>query len=282
MAAAGAFVRVDSAMYFKRLHDANVFVRWKNFPDWRRRREWISMGGGMYRIAARQANTVDRPLALAQILDRLAIVRQGRGFFYLPTQTSDEIRRFVRDYVAYNQLGPADLGPTGGRPAGLQRPVHEDVLAALETERARGTLRGELATELERNGSLTLNAAEVSSGGLLGFGWSELEPWGIWTDGGTATLEIPAPSQREWQAVLSGRLLSSSEPFTVGYQVGNGPLSEVRCGPDRAEITLESKGEGNLIRLHLPDAKSPSELGLSDDDRLLGFGLVGLWVQLES
>jgi hypothetical protein len=282
MAAAGAFVRVESAIYFKRLHDTNAFVRWKGLPEWRRRREWISMGSGMYRIAAGHPDPQDRPLVLAQILDRLAVVRPGRGFFYSTPQTSPEIGRFVRDFVAYCQPGPDDLGSPDTRPHGLQRPVQREVLAALEVERTKAGRRHELAIDLIRNGGFELDAAAVVDGGLLGYGWSALEPWGIWTDSGAATLVIPAAPQSDWQAVLSGRLIKSGQPFTVGYQVGDSAPTEVGFSSDEARITVESNREGNVIRLHLPDAKTPSEMGLSNDERLLGFGLVGLSVRLGS
>jgi hypothetical protein len=84
MAAAGAFIRVDAAMYFKRLHGTNAFVRWRDFPDWRRRRGWISAGVGMYKVAAELTPEELRSKLLGLVLDRMAIDRPGRGFFYLP------------------------------------------------------------------------------------------------------------------------------------------------------------------------------------------------------
>ena len=86
MAAAGAFVRTDQAMYFKRLHAGNVFKRWFGFPEWRRRRGWLSMGSGMYHVARQNAPVPDWPTVLAQVADRLAVFRIGRGHFYLPPQ----------------------------------------------------------------------------------------------------------------------------------------------------------------------------------------------------
>ena len=154
MAAAGAFVRTDQAMYFKRLHAGNVFKRWFGFPEWRRRRGWLSMGSGMYHVARQNAPVPDWPTVLAQLADRLAVFRLGRGHFYLPSQHREGMARMVRDFVGFAGLSEDDLGPVGSRPRPLQRPVHEDVLRALDDERAKLANRAALATTIARRGDV--------------------------------------------------------------------------------------------------------------------------------
>jgi glycosyltransferase involved in cell wall biosynthesis len=281
LAGAGAFVRIDSAMYFKRLHDANAFMRWTHFPDWRRRRGWISMGAGMYRIAIGLAAPAERPVITAQIADRLAVIRHGRGHFYAPPQTSSEITRFVRDFVAYAGLEPEDLGPSGIRPDGLQRPVNEDVLRALEAERIRARTRSDLGAELQDAGRLSLDATAPTGEALLGYGWSKVEDWGVWTDGGEARVHVPAPPGSSWTMTIEGPAFGDSEVARVRYCAGTGPVLEttVPTGTPGA-VVVGSDGRATTIRLLLPDAVAPEMIGISADPRVLGFGLQHIDIEL--
>ena len=184
------------------------------------------MGAGMHRIAVGLATPAERPMVTAQIADRLAVVRHGRGHFYAPPQSSSEIARFVRDFVAYAGLEPEDLGPSGIRPGGLQRPVHEDVLRTLEAERIRAQIRRDLGAELQDAGRISLDAAAPRGGALLGYGWSTVEDWGVWTDGGEARVHVPAPPGSSWTMTLEGRAFSDSELARVRYCAGTGPVLE--------------------------------------------------------
>ncbi len=279
MAAAGAFVRTDQAMYFKRLHAGNVFKKWFGFPEWRRRRGWLSMGSGMYHVARQHAPVSDWPTVLAQVADRLAVVRIGRGHFYAPPQHRQGIARMVRDFVGFAGLNGDDLGPVGSRPEALQRPVHEDVLRALDDERARLAHRSELATTIDDAGTWTTEIAEDGFASLLGYGWSDIEPWGVWTDGEEARLRIPAPPGRKWRATLVGEGYGRSAEIRIGAGPGSMPVKYVKAAASPLTLVVESDGSHNEVKLHLPDARSPVDDGLSDT-RLLGFGLHSLTVDL--
>ena len=60
----------------------------------------------------------------------------------------------VRDFVGFAGLSEDDLGPVGSRSRPLQRPVHEDVLRALDDERAKLANRAALATTIARRGDV--------------------------------------------------------------------------------------------------------------------------------
>jgi glycosyltransferase involved in cell wall biosynthesis len=281
MAAAGTFIRVDSAMYFKRLHGTNAFVRWWAFPDWRRRRGWISMGAGMYRVARAVAPPELRPRLLGLVLDRLAIHRPGRDFFYLPSQSPTELSRFVRDFVAYREIAVDDLRPADPSD-GLGRPIHLAVLRALGCEEARAQTRSDLQLRFKQGRSLTVELNEEDGEALLGFGWSTIEPWGVWSDGGEATIRIPAPPGSSWKATIQGRVHAPDSSARVSYRQDQLPINYLECqGDDPLVIALDSDPTArNLIRLGLPDARAPKRDSLSEDSRMLGIGLTRIVIEL--
>ncbi len=282
MAAAGAFIRVDSAMYFKRLHTANAFERWLHFPEWRRRRGWISMGAGMYDIARSVAPDELSVPTLAQILDRLAVNRLGRGYFYLPPQSPEEQMRLTRDFVAYAGLDRAELGVSNVQTRGLERPVARGIIDGLEYQKQAFEELEVIADSLSNLGTVTLEMGQGVGTCLLGYGWSNPEPWGVWTESDEATLNIPAPPGRKWEALLTGRALGSEGTWTIGSGTEDGRVRYQSFElPTRIEVAVHSDGTAGSIRLELPSATSPSSLGLSSDTRFLGFGLEQLQISLE-
>ncbi|HET9258815.1 MAG TPA: glycosyltransferase [Acidimicrobiia bacterium] len=280
MAAQGAFVRTGTAMYFKRLHASNVFKRWFGFPDWRRRRGWLSMGSGMYHIARRFSPTEAWPTVLAQIADRLAVSRVGRGHFYLPPQHREGVARFVRDFVDYSGAGYEELGPSGSRPGSLERPVNEDVLGALQQERINLELRAELEDRLDRQGAVILSLDDEALSAILGFGWSDVEPWGVWTDGGEARLRIPAPAGRAWRATLAGRVYAPNGPVQIGVGSGRHQMTHSWHEGESVRLVVEGSGSEGHLLLDLPDASAPLSNGVSDDSRMLCFAVTEVRVDL--
>jgi glycosyltransferase involved in cell wall biosynthesis len=272
MAAAGSFVRTDQAMYFKRLHRNNVFVRWQGWPGWRRRRGWISMGAGMYEIARSLAADADSPRLLGLIIDRLAVDRPGRAFFYLPPETPTELERFVRDFTAFAQVD--DFGhPQIGS---LERPVHSAILSGLGRVRRNALERIELAHQLATEGSVSVGPDRLET--VLGYGWSVPEPWGVWSDGEEATLWFRSLPGTPLRVTVEGRIYATSRGTSrVGYTLGDGPMQYIEALPDeplRVVVDCPPNGAGEqFIRFKLPDARSPLEDAMSADARVLGIGL---------
>ena len=149
--------------------------------------------------------------------------RLGRGHFYVPSQHRQGIARMVRDFVGFAGLSGDDLGPVGSRPGPLQRPVHEDVLRALDDERAKLAHRSELATTIADAGTWTTGADDAGSPPSSGYGWSDVEHWGVWTDGEEARLRIPAPPGRRWRATLVGEGYGRSAEIRIGAGPGRMP-----------------------------------------------------------
>ena len=278
MAAAGTFIRVDSAMYFKRSHDDNVFARWARFPEWRRRRGWISMGAGMYEVARGLAPAELSPRVLGHILDRLAIERPGRAYLYRPAQAGQEIGRFVRDFVAHSQVPAHELTTEEWERHPLERPIHSSIRMALQAEHQDASHRKRLEGEQSRQRIFDFDKAQNHA--LLGYGWSYHESWGVWNDGREASLRLPVPPMSKWKAIIEGRTYSSRRVARIGFGVDGSDLQyDEFPSQNSVVITLDSKGHGgNQVRFDFPDATAPLVVGDSLDGRTLGFGLTRVTV----
>ncbi len=282
MAAEGDLVRCADAMYFKRLHAGNVSTQWKSLPDWRRRRSWIDMGWGMYQVAKEVAHPDRRPLVLANLLDRLAIDRLGRGFFHNVPQTPQEIRRFVHDFVSRTRVGADVSGAVERDSDALGRPIHPEITAALLAYKNLNAEFQRMKRRLAEEGSLAIGASEGRAGPVLGFGWSHEEPWGVWTDGGEASIRVPAPAGSSWRATLEGRVYAPNGPVRIGIGVGENEMTylEVNRVESLTETVMADARDGDTIRLYLPDARSPTTTAHAVDQRALGIGLTRLDIRL--
>lgn len=119
-------------------------------------------------------------------------------------------------------------------------------------------------------------------------GWSDAEPWGTWTDGPAASLEIPLEGLSEramrMTCAVSG-FTSHACPQQAAYVVVNGHVVErwtfksEEAGPSRqATIPADVLARRNPLRIDflISDPTAPSDLGLSDDLRRLGIAIQDL------
>lgn len=281
LASRGTFHRVTSAMYFKRAHPENVHNGWLNKPCEVRRTEWIAMGIGMLQVARHVVPVEHHPRLLGTILDRLAIQRPGRGFFYRPNQTREDVAMFVQQFLlaAAIEASRDILNARAAVPqphTGFERPIHPWIMTALDIEVHRSTALAALVTECQDR-RVELPIAAGSPGlAMLGSGWSTPEPWGVWTDGPEAILQLPAdvPGTIE----LQGIAFVPKGPVHLRVTVDEDPVMCVEIADDRLqsiviEIARSSTRPPRMIRLELPDAISPLAAGISPDARELGFGL---------
>lgn len=132
---------------------------------------------------------------------------------------------------------------------------------------------------------INLNKAiSFSKGGqgveLLGRGWSQPESWGVWSDGGLATIFIPKPPQVPKKLLIDLRaFVSPANPLQdIAISVNDQLLREYKL----------DKADGNLLTLELPASNAdfykiafqlktparPFDLGFNKDKRLLGIGLI--------
>jgi hypothetical protein len=115
---------------------------------------------------------------------------------------------------------------------------------------------------------------------LLGSGWSQPEIWGVWSDGGLATIFVPKPEK------VAKKLRIDLRAFVSPAN----PIQDIAISVnDRfsREYKLD-KPEGNLLTLDLPASTDrfykitfqiqaparPFDLRLNKDKRLLGIGLI--------
>jgi hypothetical protein len=131
----------------------------------------------------------------------------------------------------------------------------------------------------------------------LGEGWSTPEPWGVWSDGELASiavlLETPVDASAGAEIHLEGHLFlpPGGEPPDILVSVNGGPAKHPRARrtgeADGAEVTLSlpvhlpaASGRYALeVNLHIRNPMSPSDAGMSEDVRRLGFGLHRLRIE---
>jgi len=119
-------------------------------------------------------------------------------------------------------------------------------------------------------------------------GFSIAEDWGMWTDSGLAIalFRIGKPREVDAELVLHPFVPDGNREMSVAVSV-NGLLLETWrfSGPDtieprtcRLHIPKEIVGEDGAIWLGFAvrNARSPKQLGLSEDVRMLGLGLRGV------
>lgn len=144
-----------------------------------------------------------------------------------------------------------------------------------------GLLIERIPPEFDSSGAIYFDSTGKGLSTLLA-GWSHPEGWGIWTKSVEASLLVPYVDHQKKHLVLNVRALISAKH----------PVQKVSVLLDGGfQKTFElTKGEGNLLKIDLaalpPSSKhfvvelkihnpvSPKELGLGEDARKLGVGLV--------
>lgn len=119
----------------------------------------------------------------------------------------------------------------------------------------------------------------------LDWGWSGIEPWGVWTNSRVATVSFSVPAPPTRPVRFSARVrwfLSPKHPdLSVAVSANHSPVATWKFTlpkPARdVEIVLPPSvwSEGNSVQLEfeIDRPRSPASLGLSKDTRLLGLGL---------
>jgi tetratricopeptide (TPR) repeat protein len=126
----------------------------------------------------------------------------------------------------------------------------------------------------------------------LAAGWSAPEDWGAWTEGATAALllELEKPVTGDlWITLQAHAFTPAVRPrCRVLASVLGHRLAEIEFEPSmtdhawsfRCPRALAAASRVLKIHLDIPDAASPSELGLSPDPRRLGLALHSLRVDM--
>lgn len=128
-----------------------------------------------------------------------------------------------------------------------------------------------------------LEIARERPNGLLTEGWSDIEPWGVWSSGHKARLTVVPSAAIESVELSLSPLTTPAHPaqrvrvFSGGKRVYEVTLTQAAKLdipiPDGAEYDGDKALE---LVLELPDAAQPSRLGINQDERVLAVGLIAL------
>lgn len=138
--------------------------------------------------------------------------------------------------------------------------------------------------EQERRAGNTLLEAEFSEAAYLrsqGILWerglSAPEGWGRWSEGDFVELGFTnCLPKGEVQLSVTGHAFGPNVGKPVGFVLGSQEKFAI-FGESDNEVSLRFMNQdecANRLVIHIPESKSPQELGLSPDPRKLGLGLV--------
>lgn len=124
----------------------------------------------------------------------------------------------------------------------------------------------------------------------LGLGWSQTEPWGTWSDGESANINLPLKNLDIDSLTFESNILLNAvhtkqiinvkingimiKPIILNKDTG-GYFKIVI--PSKAKEQINAKSLINIV-FNFPNAVSPSEIGMNHDLRKLGIGLVALTI----
>ena len=155
-----------------------------------------------------------------------------------------------------HQLAIYRLQPTGSNPLSL-----EDVLAR------------EIDAPIRFDGP-TLDSGVASVSGL-----SAAEPWGRWTDGPVARIFLSRDlPPRFVLRIETAMALAPSVNVDIGVRVGE-VIRYFRVpttGSAIADVQFEIAAPSKSIEFLIPNPRAPKDLGMNDDARKLGIGLLSI------
>jgi hypothetical protein len=121
---------------------------------------------------------------------------------------------------------------------------------------------------------------------LLHSGWGEPEPWGTWSTASRALLRLPIDRRSPLPicAMLKYRafVVVGHDSLSITCRILDREVASWRCelhfpGSQRIAIPSEAISAGVIeIEFNISAPRSPAELGISSDTRLLGIGLESL------
>lgn len=115
-------------------------------------------------------------------------------------------------------------------------------------------------------------------GFALGTGWSNREPWGVWSDGKQATLYFPCNAAGQAGAGPTLPLALALRPFSsqqLTIRSGGAVLWQGPLAPDGPPIRVAARCEQGAatVTIDISNPTRPSDLLQSNDTRRLGIGL---------
>jgi hypothetical protein len=116
----------------------------------------------------------------------------------------------------------------------------------------------------------------------LGAGWPIPEPWGTWSNGPSAKIDLPLPDQQAQFLILNVRaLVNGRHPSqNIDILINGKTRTKVRAeqfDKNEVQIPLRSSDWADQplhIELLFQNPASPKSLGMGSDDRLMSIGLI--------
>jgi glycosyltransferase involved in cell wall biosynthesis len=256
--------RCDSALYFKRAHRSQWGSSFERRPADVRRADWINRADALLSVLEhfgdidRWGDSIDR------VVRRFASPPPGRFVDHL-FYGDAAAERFVREWIALRP-GPWEQrlqawSEVGGEPAVTELSAHR--------QRSAPTAPG---------AAWSLAAGANPSGEVfLGFGWSGREVWGTWSEVPEPTILLPAVTEPGVLTLQGTHYGNHGHEAKVLWSIDGeqGGSQVVLCGHPMTLAVPVVPGQ-RVLRLSLPGAVSPAELGNSTDARPLGVGVHSL------
>lgn len=115
---------------------------------------------------------------------------------------------------------------------------------------------------------------------MLAEGWSGPEPWGVWTEGPQARIQLPGPAPETVRIRVSGYAYGPNAGADIVVRLG-GQSGVLQLGamPGEATLDLPNPDNSSSIELLVPKPTSPLSIGQGEDRRALGVALTSLSLQ---
>lgn len=138
---------------------------------------------------------------------------------------------------------------------------------------------------LNKNSSYILNVLnDVGVSYWMGKGWAYPENWGVWSDGIEASIILPVPNEKisSVTMLIKPYINSARLKQNITIQVDSQkPIDYIfsSSSPEKIKINLDYKSQTKnfiTIKFFIKEPLSPKDLGLNDDLRKLGIGLIAV------
>jgi len=267
---------VDGPVYFKRAYDESIHAKWHKRDRLWKRAAWLQFGLGMLETIWPIVAEEERLTALATVLDRLCIPKEGRFLFYDgPTiPFASDFLASAHEQFSFPSVEKAVLEQ-------VNRTLFSMPGGALLEQAIKWSRRNQAKNNLHEQATFCFRAGDTGID-LLVTGWSSAENWGIWTDGPFATLRLPVSGHRgTWKANITFTAFGKQgTEVTVNVDDDSASLctmwSVAAQQVVQKQLHVESRFTDVILQFSLPNAMSPFQLGVSTDRRLLGIGLISL------
>jgi glycosyltransferase involved in cell wall biosynthesis len=276
LAREGNLQYVTGPIYFKCARGDSTHAKWHAKDRLWRREVWQEFGLGMLEAIWPVVPEDERLMALCIVLDRLCVTKNGRFMFY-----DGPVVPFAADFLA-KAIERFPVPQVRRAMAGSELAILAGGLAGDLLDQAIRHLRSRGRAHAGETGAFRFRAGDAGIDLLLG-GWSVAESWGTWSDGSTAAaLRVPAGSKRgRRKAVFTFRTFGRPGTVPVEVLVASSSAKTTWTVPAnemvQRELCLEDQSADDVVlRFSLPEATSPKKLGLGEDRRNLGMGLVSL------